>query len=94
MSRESDAAKKMSPAPIPPLAPGSSLPPRYIPRVAEYAPGPFIEPALVTPSDWEWKGARSVIVQGRNGIQYRCLRVYSDGALFGYWAVERLGVAP
>lgn len=94
MSRESDAANGTSPAPLPPVAPGFSLPPRFMPRVAELAPGPFIEPDLVTPSDWEWKGARSVIVRTTAGTEYRCLPIHSDRELIGYWAVERLGVTP
>ncbi len=75
-----------------PSSPASGLPPRYLPRVARHAPGPFIE-RLVTPSDFGWKGTRTYLVEDYDGIEWRCLRVTTEGPdLVGYWAVERLGL--
>ena len=86
-----DAAKQeTSPAILPP-SPGSVLPARYVPLVAGYARGPFIDPATVTPTDWRWHDARTYIVRGRDGLDYRCVRVASEGVYIGYWAVELLG---
>jgi hypothetical protein len=74
--------------------PASGLPPRYLPRVAAYARGPFIEPRLVTPTDVSWRNARTYVVTGYDGIEYRCVRVTVPGGHhFGWWAVELLGVS-
>lgn len=69
----------------------SSLPRHYSPSVAGYARGPFITPELVTPSDWRWKNARTVVVRHSDGLDYRAVRVFSEGVFIGYWAVEQLG---
>lgn len=70
----------------------SGLPPRYLPRIARYALGPFIEPRLVTPTDFGWRGTRTYLVEDYGGVEWRCLRVTTEGPdLVGYWAIERLG---
>jgi hypothetical protein len=80
------------------LSPGflSALPPVYLPRVAGYARGPFIQPETVTPSDWNWRNARTCVVSDSTGTYYRCVRVSTPtkhGPVFvGYWAVELLGI--
>lgn len=75
-----------------PQSPGSVLPRHYSPMVAGYARGPFIEPVTVTPTDWRWRNARSAIVRDRNGTDWRCIRVVSEGVIVGWWAVELLGI--
>jgi hypothetical protein len=75
-------------------APVSGLPPRYLPRVAGYARGPFIEPRLVTPTDIAWRNARTYIVTSYEGIEYRCVRVTAPGGHhYGWWAVEVVGIS-
>lgn len=71
---------------------GSVLPHPYTPKVAGYAHGPFIEPALVTPTHWRWRNARTYIVKANTGQEYRCVRVSSGKEFCGYWAVELLGI--
>lgn len=72
--------------------PASGLPPRYLPRVAHYARGPWIEPRLVIPTEFGWRGTRTYLVEDYDGVEWRCLRVTTEGPdLVGYWAVERLG---
>lgn len=90
MSRQPEAARNTEPAPIP-QAPVSVLPPHYAPKVAGYARGPFIDPVTVTPTNWRWRNARSFIVRDKSGQDYRCIRVFADGKIVGYWAVEKLG---
>lgn len=91
MSRHDTAAKFTSPATTP-QSPGFVLPANYQPRVAGYVPGPFIEPVTVTPTHWRWRNARTYIIRGSNGHDYRCLRVSSGSDFVGYWAIELLGV--
>lgn len=68
------------------------LPERYTPIVAGYARGPLItSPDEVRPSSWAWRNARTYVVR-HEGHDYRALRLYADGNLLGYWAVELLGV--
>ena len=87
-----DGEAQSSPATHPP-SPGSPLPADARPRVAAYAHGPFLDPALVTPSAWKWRNARTYIVQHSDGHDYRAVRVTSlSGEFLGYWAVELLGV--
>ena len=69
----------------------SGLPSPYSPKVAGYARGPFIEPALVTPTTWRWEGVPTFIIRSEDGHDYRCVRVASRSKFVGYWAVERLG---
>jgi hypothetical protein len=90
MSRDPRAAKTPSPA-IDPQSPGSVLPSRYTPRVAGFARGPFLDPQTVTPSGWRWHDVRTYVVRHTDGRDYRAVRVTSEGALLGYWAVELLG---
>lgn len=90
VSRRIPAAKSQSPTTYPQSS-GSVLPAHYSPRVAGYAGGPFIEPEIVTPSDWTWRGARTYVVRGRDGMDYRCVRVSSGIDHVGYWSVELLG---
>lgn len=87
MSRYGSASK-------PPPITGGGLPRKYAPVVAGYAKGPFIEPDLVTPTDWRWRNARTFIVRDKtDGRKYRTLRVTDGegGRFIGYWAVELLG---
>jgi len=91
MSRPNRAAKYERPAPDT-QAPVVSLPATYIPMVAGYARGPFIDPVTVTPTSWRWRNTRSFIVRASNGKDYRCVRVSSEGSFVGYWAVELLGM--
>lgn len=74
-----------------PEPPSGVLLPSYTPIVAHYAPGPFLDEQIVTPSEYRWRGTRTYIVRDRTTRQeYRALRV-SDGPHFvGYWAVELL----
>lgn len=90
MSRR-EAAKTPSPATTP-QSPGSVLPAHYTPKVAGYARGPFMEPVTVTPTEWRWRNARTYLVRHSDGHDYRAVRVTSDGAFIGYWAVELLGI--
>lgn len=90
MSRLPQAANTPSPATAP-QSPGSALPARYTPLVAGYARGPFMEPQTVTPTEWRWRNARTFIVRHSDGLDYRCVRVSSEGVFIGYWAVELLG---
>lgn len=90
MSRQSRAAKNPSPA-TNSVSPGSVLPARYIPKVAGYAGGPFLEPELVTPSGWQWYDVKTYVVRHSDGLDYRAVRVSSEGVFIGYWAVELLG---
>src|SRR3954468_1628200 len=90
MRRQRTAARKPSPASTY-SAPGSALPAVFTPVVAGYARGPFVEPRIVTPTDWRWRNTRTYIVQDIDGTEYRCLRVTSGGRFIGYWAVELLG---
>lgn len=90
MSRR-EAAKTPSPATFP-QSPGSVLPAHYTPKVAGYARGPFMEPETVTPTEWCWRNARTYIVRHSDGHDYRAVRVTSEGAFIGYWAVELLGI--
>lgn len=70
----------------------TALPPRYSPKVAGNARGPFLEPTLITPSDWLWRNARTYVVRcALDGLDYRALRVSVDGQTVGWWAVELLG---
>ena len=69
----------------------SSLPRHYSPGVAGYARGPFLDAQLVTPSDWRWRNVRSAVVRHSDGLDYRAIRVWSEGVLLGWWAVELLG---
>jgi hypothetical protein len=41
----------------------SGLPGNYSPRIAGYARGPFLEPVLITPTDYRWRNARTYIVE-------------------------------
>jgi len=93
MSRQDQAAKTPTPA-TSSRSSASALPARYTPRVAGYARGPFIEPAEVIPSEWRWRNARAYTIRDKDGVYWRCVRVFTDaGAVFaGYWAVELLGV--
>lgn len=77
-----------------PQSSGSALPRQYSPRVAGYAPGPFLTPTLVTPSDWRWRNARSYTITVADGNEYRAIRVSSGREFVGYWAVELLGEQP
>lgn len=90
MSRQNTAADQKTPV-SPSLAPGSSLPRHYSPTVAGYASGPFLDPQLITPSDWNWRNARTAVVRHSDGLDYRAVRVWSDGDFIGWWAVELLG---
>ena len=70
----------------------SELPARYSPKVAGHARGPFLEPTLITPSDWLWRNARTYVVRcALDGLDYRALRVSVNGQTVGWWAVELLG---
>lgn len=91
MSRQDQAAKTPTPA-TPSRSPASALPARYTPRVAGYARGPFIEPAEVIPSEWRWRNARTYVIRDADGVNWRCVRVCSEGEPVGYWAVELLGL--
>jgi len=91
MSRQESAAKDTNPASTP-NSPGSVLPPHHTPRVAAHAHGPFIDPELVTPTEWKWRNVRTYVVRAANGHDYRCIRVSAGGVQIGYWAVELLGV--
>jgi hypothetical protein len=74
--------------------PGSSaLPAVYSPKVAGYAGGPFLIPALITPSGWRWRRTRTyLITDERDGLTYRAVRVIDRNKEFvGYWAVELMG---
>lgn len=55
-----------------------------------YAPGPFLDEQVVTPSDQRWMNARTYIVRDRATRQeFRALRVQDQsGHFIGYWAVE------
>lgn len=69
-----------------------ALPPHYAPAVAGYARGPFLTPALITPSGWRWRNARTYTVQSADDMLiYRALRITVDGEFVGWWAVELLG---
>lgn len=72
-------------------APASVLPPHYTPRAAGYARGPFLDPRLVTPTDFKWREARTYIVENIDGLNYRAVRVMVDRHHYGWWAVELLG---
>lgn len=69
----------------------SGLPSHYAPGIAGYARGPKLNPSTVTPSDWRWRRARTVVVEDLNGQRYRAIGVTSDGDWWGWWAVELLG---
>lgn len=72
-----------------PQSPGSVLPARSSPLVARYAPGPFLDPQLVTPSPWKWRNTTVYVVRHSDGRDYRAVRVLSERREFvGYWAVE------
>lgn len=70
----------------------SGLPGAYTPKVAGYARGPFLDPQLVTPSEWRWRNTRTYIIQHSDGLDYRAVMVHSHGDFVGYWAVELLGL--
>ena len=74
-----------------PTVRASALPAHYSPKVAGYARGPFLEPVLITPSDWLWRNARTYVVRHSDGLDYRALNVSVDGQTVGWWAVELLG---
>ena len=74
-----------------PTVRASALPAHYSPKVAGYARGPFLEPSLITPSDWLWRNARTYVVTHSDGLNYRALNVSVDGETIGWWAVELLG---
>lgn len=90
MGRLPRTAKKVEPGAAP-KAPGSTLPTRYTPKVAGYARGPFLDPVRITPSGWRWHDVRTYVVRHSDGLDYRAVRVASEGAFIGYWAVELLG---
>ncbi len=90
MSHPITVAEDLSPAGAYP-SPGSVLPPRYTPRVAGYARGPFLVPVEVTPSEWRWRNTRTAIVKAADGLNYRALRIHVGGEFVGWWAVELLG---
>jgi len=71
--------------------PASGLPANYTPREAGYARGPFIDPALIMPTEFRWRTARTYIVDDKDGQRYRALRVMVGEHTFGWWAIERLG---
>lgn len=74
--------------------PAPGLPPRYLPRIARFSRGPFIEPRIVTPTDLRWRDARTYVVQDYDEVLWRCLRVTIPGGHhYGYWAIELLGVS-
>lgn len=71
----------------------SGLPPRYLPRVAGYARGPWIDPRLVTPTEFRWRNARTYILEDYDGVEWRCVRITVPGGHHaGWWAVELLGL--
>lgn len=76
-----------------PAGPAGDLPASAAPIVARYTPGPLIDVQHVEPSDVTWANARTYLVTDPHGQQYRALRVYVDGALYGYWAVELMPAA-
>lgn len=77
--------------PLPEALRASGLPTPYEPTVAGYAGGPFLDPELVTPSVWRWRNTRTYIIRHSDGLEYRAVRVSSNGTPVGYWAVELLG---
>lgn len=83
--------KAVNSSPLPIKVAGSTLPRRHTPTLAAWSSGPFLDPKLVTPSEWTWRGARTYVVDTVDGEQYRALRVESEGEFIGYWAVELLG---
>ena len=68
------------------------LPLSYTPICAAYAPGPFIDAGIVTPSEIRWMNARTYVVRDQTtGHEYRALRVLDHTReVVGYWAVEPL----
>ncbi len=103
MSRRTPTAAKTDGTGIPQPVP-SALPPRYTPRVAGYARGPFLNPVEVTPTGYRWRNARVFNVLADDGLHYRAIRVSTPrliligtkaeqrGTSFaGWWAVELLG---
>lgn len=76
----------------PPVTPAGGLPLSYTPICAAYAPGPFLDEQVVTPSDVTWMNARTYIVRDRLTAQeFRALRILdAAGNFVGYWTIELL----
>lgn len=70
----------------------SVLPANYRPRVAGFARGPFLVPALVTPTQVTWRNARTYIVQIADGRNFRAVRITAGRTFVGWWAVEEFGL--
>lgn len=87
MPRTQRGASESAPEP-----PSGALLASYTPTVAHYAPGPFLDEQIVTPTEVKWMNARTYIVRNRTDRQdYRAIRVYDQSRQFvGYWAIELL----
>ena len=76
----------------PSTIPVGGLPLSYSPICATYAPGPFLDVEVVTPSEIRWMNARTYVVRDRQTSQdYKALRILNPAhEVVGYWAIELL----